>query len=377
MKIHPAKNLHGTLTLNGDKSISHRAAMLAALATGETVISNFSTSADCASTLQCLQELGVGITRRESEVIIEGVGKNGLRAPLSNLDCGNSGTTMRLLTVILAGQSFTSVLTGDDSLSKRPMQRIIEPLRQMGAKIEAAANCAPLAVSGKNPLQAVTYKMPKASAQVKSSILLAGLNAENRTKVQSPPSTARVSPTRNHTELMLHYLGANIVENFIESGDEFIHEVSIESNSELTARPLDVPADISAAAFFLVAAACLPDSEIILPNVGLNPTRTAILDVLQNSGVSLEILDRREISNEWRGNLRVCGTPNLAPKSKNANILRGAVIANLIDELPILAVFGTQIEGGLEIRDAEELRVKESDRIRAVVENLQKMGAEV
>lgn len=376
MKIRPANYLHGNIKLPGDKSISHRAALFSALATGNTRIQNFASSEDCRSTLNCLMDLGVEISRENSTVFIKGVGKKGFTKPFKELDCGNSGTTVRLISGILAGQNFDSTLFGDESLSMRPMKRVIEPLSRMNAKIEANENLLPMRIFGRNPLKAITYKMPVASAQVKSCILLAGLNADGITKVQSPKTEDRRPSSRNHTELMLEYLGANISEKFIETGDGFIHEVSIDGNSNLTAEDLNVPSDISSAAFFLIGAACLKGSEIVLQNVGLNPTRAAIIEVLQKFGASIEILDKREACGESVGDLRVIGNSGFTPHAES-NIISGEIIANLIDEIPILAVFGTQLESGLEIRNAEELRVKESDRIKSTVENLRRMNADV
>lgn len=376
MKIQPAKSLHGTIKLPGDKSISHRAAILSAMATGEARIENFASSADCASTLECLRDLGVEIEKENSTIFVKGVGKNGFQKPEKKLDCGNSGTTMRLLAGVLAGQNFDSVLTGDASLSKRPMRRVIEPLGEMNARIEAENNCAPLKIFGKNPLRSILYKMPVASAQVKSCVLLAGLNAKGESAVQSPQSAVKKPNSRNHTELMLRFLGAELEEDFIESDGGFVHRVSIDGNSRLVAKDLRVPSDVSSAAFFVVAAACLKDSEIVIKNVGLNPTRTAIIEVLQNFGAGIEILNRAEICSETVGDLLVRGRKKLAPQI-DSNKIEGDVIANLIDEIPILAIFGTQLENGLEVRGAAELRVKESDRIRAVVENLRRMNAKV
>lgn len=350
--------------------------MFSAMAVGETQITNFATSADCASTLSCLEKLGVEIKREGSTVYIKGVGKTGFTAPTEDLDCGNSGSTMRMMAGILAGQNFESVLIGDESLSKRPMKRVIEPLELMDAKIDSTENHAPLRIYGQNPLQAITYASKVSSAQVKSCVLLAGLFAEGKTIFQNPPSATPIITSRNHTELMLKYLGANLEEEFIETEEGFVHEISIDGNSQLTAKDLNVPSDISSAAFFLVAGACLPDSEILLKNVGLNPTRRAIVDVLQSLGAEIEILDEKELCNEIVGDLRVRGSKNLSPKV-DSNLVQGDVIANLIDEIPILSVFGTQLENGLEIRNAEELRVKESDRIKTVVENLRRMGATV
>lgn len=376
MKISKANLIRGTISLPGDKSISHRAAMISAMAEGEAKIENFATSEDCASTLRCLSSLGVEIEQDGTNVFIKGVGKRGFTKPEYPLDCGNSGTTMRLLAGILAGQSFDSVLVGDESLQSRPMKRIIEPLEKMGAKIESENGNAPLKIHGKNPLQNVTYNLPVASAQVKSCILLAGLNADGESKVLNPQSKTRISPSRNHTELMFEYLGAKVHESFIESDIFYIHEVSIDGNSSLIAKDLHIPADISSAAFFMVAASCLNGSEIVLKNVGLNVTRSAIIEILQGFGAKIRVENKREISNEILGDLHILGSEKLESKALT-NKIEGDIISNLIDEIPILAVFGTQLENGLEIRDAEELRVKESDRIAAVCENLRKMNAEV
>lgn len=376
MRIQPTNYLKGTVSLPGDKSISHRAAMISSLANGATKIENFATSADCASTLSCLEKLGVEIKRDGTTIHLQGVGKNGFTAPTEELDCGNSGTTMRLISGILAGQNFKSTLIGDESLSIRPMKRVIEPLELTGAKITATENHAPLEIHGQNPLNAIVYSPKVASAQVKSCVLLAGLNADGKTTVRNPKADSAIATSRNHTELMMRYLGAEVEEIFVESDGGFVHEVSINGNSILDARNLNVPADISSAAFFLVAGACLKNSEIILKNVGLNPTRRAVVDVLRSLGAEIEVLSEAEICNEIVGDLMVRGNANLVPKVES-NIISGDVIANLIDEIPIIAVFGTQLENGLEIRNAEELRVKESDRIKTVVDNLRLMGAEV
>ena len=376
MKISKAKSIRGKIKLPGDKSISHRAAIFSALAKGHTKIENFATSLDCTSTLDCLRGLGVKIERTGKTVFVEGVGKNGLKKPSERLDCGNSGTTMRLLSGVLAGQNFDTVLTGDESLSKRPMKRIIEPLGQMNARIEADQNRAPLNISGQPPLRAINYELPVASAQIKSCVLLAGLNADGTTEVISPENTVKRPPSRDHTELMLAYLNADIEEAYTENKNGFAHRVRIAGDSELTARDLQIPADISSAAFFIVAAIGLRGSEITLENVGLNPTRSAIIEVLKSFGAEIEIKNQRKICNESIGDLTVRRTGQLARKD-NLNIIGGEIIANLIDEIPILAVFGTQIEAGLEIRDAGELRIKESDRISATVENLKRMNAEV
>ncbi len=366
MIIKRAKYLLGTIDLPGDKSISHRSAILTAMAHGETHISNFASSADCASTLSCLETLGVEIKRSGCDVIIKGVGKNGFSRPKSELDCGNSGTTMRLLSGALAGQDFESILIGDESLQKRPMKRVIGPLQLMNARIEAADGHAPLKIFGKNPLRSAEHELKVASAQIKSCILLAGMNADGETSV------IEKTPTRDHTERMLRWLGAELREVDHDGGKK----LTISGTEMLNAKDINVPADISSAAFFLVAAACLSGSEIVLPNVGVNPSRVAIIEVLQNFGADIAISGKLESCNEPVATLTVKGNDGLGPTS-SSNLLSGSIIANLIDEIPILAVFGTRLENGLEIRDASELRVKESDRIAAIIDNLQLMGANV
>jgi 3-phosphoshikimate 1-carboxyvinyltransferase len=395
MRIRPAVRLRGRLRVPGDKSVSHRAAILASLAVGRTRIENFSSSADCASTLEALRGLGVRVERDGSLVYVEGAGTDEgtprFRPSSRPLDCGNSGTTMRLLAGMLAAQPFASTLTGDDSLSRRPMRRVIEPLELMGARVEAVDGHAPLRVEGRRPLRGLRYEMPVASAQVKSCILLAGLGAEGRTEVVEPRAQ-----TRDHTERMLRWFGVPVETREVEHDgarqdehhdarqdehqdgvrqDERRVVVMLEAAARLRARDFMVPGDISSAAFPLAAAAMLPGSELELSGVGLNPTRNAVLDVLTSLGAWLRVEDSREQSNEPVGDIRVRGTNGLAPKA--GGLIRGELIAQLIDELPVLAVVGTRVEGGLEIRDARELRVKESDRISATVENLRAMGAQV
>ncbi|MEQ1605683.1 MAG: 3-phosphoshikimate 1-carboxyvinyltransferase [Pyrinomonadaceae bacterium] len=364
MKVNRANSVNGNVKLPGDKSISHRAAMFASIAEGRTRIENFATSADCASTIECFRRLGVKIERDGNTVIVDGVGKTGLLAPFEPLDCGNSGTTMRLISGILAGQNFESTLTGDDSLQSRPMKRVIAPLGQMGAVIHSNEGKAPLTIHGKNPLTAIEYQPPVASAQIKSCILLAGLNADGVTTVIEPVQT------RDHTERMLEWFGVNVP---IERGENGAR-ISVSGDSRLTARDLIVPSDISSAAFFMVAAACLAGSDIVMPNVGLNPSRRAVLDVMIGLGANIEIHESTETCNEPVAEIRVKSGFGIATRS---NKLDGSIIANLIDEVPILAILGTQLKGGIEIRDASELRVKESDRIKSVVENLERMGATV
>lgn len=360
MIIRPAKYLRGEIKLPGDKSISHRAAIIAAMAEGETRIDNFATSADCASTLRCLRQLGVQIRQEGTTVWVCGVGKAGFKKPNGPLDCGNSGTTMRLLAGVLAGQDFESVLIGDESLMKRPMRRLIEPLTAMGAIIDSDNGRAPLKIRGRSPLRAIEYSLPVASAQIKSCVLLAGLNADGRTSVIEPVQT------RDHTERMLRWFGVDV---FAEGG-----LVSVSGESRLTARPLSVPSDISSAAFFLVAAAMLQGSDLVLPNVGINSSRIAVIDVLRKLGAEIEIANPHEMNNESVGDMRVKGGLQLPAE---VAVIEGAVIANLIDELPILAILGTQLPEGLMVRDAAELRVKETDRIAAVCDNLRRMGADV
>ncbi len=366
--------MHGSLLLPGDKSISHRAAIIAALAHGRTRIENFSSGRDCASTLSCLRQLGVGIERDGSSVSIEGAGINGLRAPLAPLDCGNSGSTMRLLAGVLGAQSFVSGLTGDESLRSRPMLRIIEPLARMGANISSENGRAPLVIKGQSPLKALSYRMPVMSAQVKSCILLAGLNAEGRTEVFEEPAS-----TRDHTERLLKWFGV-AVETEMETGSEAsFQKISLNGPASLRAHDIEVPGDVSSAAFFLIAAASMHGSDLEIKDVGLNPTRSRMIETLQELGANVRVSNERERCNEAVGDIQVRGSKALMPRDENeqASILRGPVIARLIDELPALAVFGTQVAGGLEIRDAQELRFKESDRIRATVENLRAMGAQV
>jgi len=366
MKLFPARSLHGTVNLPGDKSISHRAAMLAAIAVGDTRIKNFSTAEDCRTTIKCLEQLGVSFTHDGPDVLVTGVGKTGLRGAEKPLDCGNSGTTARLLAGILAGQAFDSVLTGDGSLSRRPMNRIIEPLTAMGAKIESDNGCLPMRICGGRELRGVEHELPMASAQVKSCVLLAGLFANGKTTV------AERSPTRDHSGRMLRWFGVNVETADATAGDR----ISVTGDSVLSARDVNVPADMSSAAFFIMAAACLKGSDVLIPNVGLNPTRTAVLNVLRDLGADVQISMANEICNEPRGSVRVRGGLAGSPNSKQIR-LAGDIIAKVIDEMPILAVLGTQLEGGIEIRDAAELRHKESDRISAMVENLRRMNASV
>jgi 3-phosphoshikimate 1-carboxyvinyltransferase len=379
MRILPARRIRGSLSLPGDKAISHRAAIVGALARGTSRVENFSTSEDCAATLRCLSRLGVSAHLEGGSLRIEGVGLEGLRAPKEKLDCGNSGSTMRMLAGVLAGQNFESVLTGDESLRLRPMKRIIEPLELMGAQVEAEAQRAPLRITGRKPLKAIVYEMPVASAQLKTCILLAGLYSKGGTTV-----IEKGSATRDHTERMLRWYGAKV------TSDKSLHEnlsheaISIEPQAELRARDFRIPGDISSAAFFIAAASLLPGSELLINGVGLNPTRTQFLSTLRGLGADVRVELSAESRGRWaeldepHGKIRVAGGAGLAPvKPDESNVLSGALIPQLIDELPMLAVLGTQVMGGLKIRDAAELRVKETDRIAATVENLRRMGASV
>ncbi|MEO8042468.1 MAG: 3-phosphoshikimate 1-carboxyvinyltransferase [Acidobacteriota bacterium] len=363
MHIRPAKLVRGAIALPGDKSISHRAAIIAAMADGETRIDNFASSVDCAATLECLKKLGVRIRQEGATVWVVGVGKSGFQAPDKPLDCGNSGTTMRLMAGVLAGQEFETVLTGDASLRQRPMKRVIEPLSRMGARFESAEGKAPLTIYGRNPLKSTEYHLPIASAQIKSSILLAGLNSDGETAV------VENVPTRDHTERMLRWFGVDVR----ETGSGGVKKISLTGEERLSAAQLFIPSDISSAAFFIVAALGLAGSTLSMQNVGLNPTRTGVIEALTLFGADIRRVNRREVNNEPVGDILVAG--DLAAASEK--VLRGGLIANLIDELPILAILGTQLESGLEVRDAGELRVKETDRIAAVVENLRRMSADV
>ncbi len=366
--VRPAKRLKGALTVPGDKSISHRALMLGALAQGTSVVRGLAPGRDVRSTARCLRALGVPVALANDNsghdvAVIEGRGLHGLRAPPGPLDAGNSGTTLRLLAGILAGQPFASVLTGDASLKKRPMARVAEPLRRMGALIDylEGEGHAPLRVRGprEGRLRAIEHEPPVPSAQVKSCVLLAGLYAEGVTVVRES------SPTRDHTERLLARLGAPL--------DGRGREVRLRGPVErLEPFELRVPGDPSSAAFFVAAAALLPGSELLLRHVGVNPTRTGFLDALRRMGAPIELLDEREVGGEPVADVLVRGAPALRGLE-----LDGAEVPRLIDELPLLAVVATRAEGVTVIRGAKELRVKETDRIRAVALNLRRLGARV
>lgn len=348
--------------------------MMAALARGHSTLRNYATSEDCARTLSCLRQLGVTVEQEGSTVHVTGAGLNGLVAPSGELDCGNSGTTMRLLAGVLAGQRFASTLSGDDSLRSRPMRRVIEPLEMMGAQVLSEAGRAPLHITGRSPLRAITYRMPVPSAQVKSCILLAGLSAQGRTSV-----IERGGPTRDHTERMLKWFDVPLETRLEQEDGEATSEVlTVEGPASFAARDLSIPGDISSALFFIAAAALLPGSVLEIEDVGINATRRQVLSTLTQFQADVKVLEEQERCNEPVGTIRVRGGARLAPvEGSRANILEGSLIPQLIDELPMLAVVGTQIMGGLTICDAVELRHKESDRIAAVVKNLRAMGAEV
>ena len=359
--VKPARSISGVIEPPGDKSISHRYAILAALARGRSEITHYSAAADCQSTLDCLARLGIPVERTapngNSRILIGGAGIGGLRPYRRSLDAGNSGTTMRLLAGVLAGQRFDSMLTGDSSLKRRPMRRVIEPLERMGAHIQAReANFAPLEIKG-SALQPIQYTLPMPSAQVKSAVLLAGLFAEGTTSVEEPVST------RDHTEVALQGFGADV--------RRVGRVVSVSGRPALQARQVMVPGDLSSAVFFLGAALILPGSSVVVHNVGLNPTRSAVLDVLSGWGAPINILALRGESGELIGDVSV------RYADLSGGTLSGELIAQLIDELPMLAALGPYTEKGVEIRDAAELRVKESDRIAVVADNLRRMGAKV
>jgi 3-phosphoshikimate 1-carboxyvinyltransferase len=358
-RIQPGAPLRGDVLCPGDKSISHRYAMLAAIALGRSELRNFAGSEDCRSTLRCLRSLGTEVRWENSGVIISGRGLHSLKPPVGHLDAGNSGTTMRLLSGILAGQHFESVLSGDESLSRRPMARIIQPLGLMGARIDAReGGLPPLTIRG-GPLRAIRYSLPVASAQVKSCILLAGLYADGLTAVEE-----RIL-TRDHTEIALRQFG----------GAVRLHGswVEVEPEPALMGCGLDVPGDLSGAAFFLVAAALVPGSELRLPQVGLNPRRRALVDYLVQAGMRVRVENKSEVAGEARGDLHVSHDP--AFLGMGLPPVRAALAAALIDEIPALAILGSQA-GGLEIHNARELRIKESDRIATIVSNLRSMGVE-
>lgn len=353
--IPPKDNkLYGSLVIPADKSISHRAVMLASLADGTSIINNFSNGKDPFSTVTVCRNLGVDIAFKDEKTLIVNSGGKFIQSAKS-LYCGNSGTTMRFMCGILAGQMFDSELSGDESLMKRPMKRIIEPLTLMGARIYANDYRAPIKITGSN-LHGINYSSTLSSAQVKSGILLAGMFAEGETSYTEP------NLSRNHTELMLKYMNADII---IDGTTAKIRK------SKLIPQTINVVGDISSAAFFMTAAAIVPGSDIILKNVGLNPTRTGIIDVLKNMGGDIEILDKRTVSGEDVGDIRI------KYSDLKACTISGEIIPRLIDELPVIAVLATQAEGTTIVKNAEDLRNKETDRIAAIVSELKKIGADI
>jgi 3-phosphoshikimate 1-carboxyvinyltransferase len=355
--ISPGGNVSGVVELPGDKSISHRYAILASLAEGTSEIRNYSSSADCRSTIECMRKLGVEIDITSERVRVAGKGLDGLKAPRRALDAGNSGSTIRMLSGVLAGQTFTSTITGDKSLQRRPMRRVAEPLRQMGADIRAKdGDRAPIEIHGAK-LKAIDYTPPIPSAQVKSAVLLAGLYADGVTTLRESVRT------RDHTEITLREMGANV--------ETLKGEIRIHPRPKLQARQFIVPGDLSGSVFLIGAALVLPDSAIMLHNVGLNPTRTKVLDFLISIGASINLASVQLRDGELIGDISV----RYAPLTGGA--ISGPQVAEMIDELPMLAALGPFTEEGIEIHDAKELRVKESDRIAAISEGLKAMGAKV
>jgi 3-phosphoshikimate 1-carboxyvinyltransferase len=358
--VRPARNVRGRVELPGDKSISHRYAMLAGIAEGPSRLENYSTGADCASTLGCMRSLGVEWESKDGNTIeVKGRGPS-LVAPAGVLDCGNSGSTMRMLSGIVAGQKFTSEMVGDESLSRRPMARVITPLTAMGAHIASQEGKPPLRVTGAS-LKAIDYTMPVASAQVKSCLLFAGLFAEGETRIEEPLRT------RDHGEVALRAFGAQLARKSSGPGNE----VRIRGGQRLRGIEARIPGDLSSAAFFLCAAALFPGSQVTIPHLLLNPTRARLLDILMQLGLRISVTQLEEIYGELVGSLQIEGAG-----LKGATIA-GADSAALIDEIPVLAAIAPYSEQGIEVRDANELRVKESDRIAAVATNLRLMGAQV
>ena len=358
MLLQQAKKLSGEITVPGDKSISHRAVMFASLARGTTKVTHFLQGADCLSTISCFRKLGIEIENTPEEILIHGKGLHGLCAPSEVLDAGNSGTTTRLISGILAAQNFAVTLTGDESICKRPMKRIITPLSMMGAKIASknGNDCAPLLIEG-TTLTGIHYNSPVASAQVKSSVLLAGLYAQGQTSVTEP------FLSRNHTELMLRAFGADIK----SAGTT----ATILPDPSLEAIEINVPGDISSAAYFIAAGLLVPNSEVLIKNVGINPTRDGILKVALGMGGNITVLNERTDGGELTADLLVKSS------SLHGITIEGEIIPTLIDEIPVIAVMAAAAEGKTIIKDAAELKVKESDRIAIVTENLLHMGCDI
>ena len=361
MIIQPVSCLRGELTLPGDKSISHRYAILGAMANGTTRISQFSQSEDCQSTLRCLKKLGLGIRQSEREVEIQSEGWTRFQKPKELLDAGNSGTTVRLLSALLSASPFVSTIQGDDSLNRRPMERIIRPLTQMGAKIEAVQDeYPPLRITG-SQLRGIHYRLPMASAQVKSCVLLAGLMAQGETTVVEDV------PSRDHTERALPFFDVVLT--------EAEQQLKVKGPVSLKAVQMEIPGDFSAAVFFIVAALLVPDAEIYLRRVGVNPSRTGLLTLLEASGARVERTNPREFNAEPVCDLKICFSHE--PLRRFPAEINGKWLPNMIDEIPALAVLATRLERGLRVRGGEELRKKESDRIKSVVVNLRNLGVQV
>ena len=356
--IKPSGKLRGEITVPGDKSISHRSVMLGSIAKGDTRISGFLTGEDCLSTIDCFKKLGIDIEVNGTDVTVHGKGLKGLSAPAETLDVGNSGTTLRLMSGILSAQPFTTRLTGDSSIQKRPMGRVASPLGLMGAKItsENEKMTAPLTIEGQS-LHGIDYTLPVASAQVKSALILAGLYADGETRITEPEAT------RDHTEIMLNYLGADIR----KEGDTIV----VRPAAELTGKDITVPGDISSAAYFIAAALISKDSEVLIKNVGVNPTRTGIITAFKAMGGNIELINERT----------VCGEPvaDILVRSSRLHgvVIKGAIIPKLIDEIPVIAAAACYASGETVIADAAELRVKESDRIKTMAAELGRMGATV
>lgn len=358
MQSNPIKALKGQVTIPGDKSISHRAIMLGAIAEGATEITNFLQGADCLSTIQCFRQMGITIENTQDKVVIYGKGLRGLHKPDKMLDTGNSGTTTRLISGILAPQNFTTAITGDESIQRRPMDRIITPLEKMGASIISTRRncCVPLLIEGRH-LKGIHYHSPVASAQVKSAILLAGLYAAGETSVTEP------NVSRNHTELMLRYFGARV---------SVLDTTAVVYPLEMLApQKIEVPGDISSAAYFMAAGALVPNSEILIKNVGLNPTRSGMIKVMKGMGANLTI------ENEHMAGCEPAGDIVVKSSSLKGVTIGGSLIPALIDELPIIAILAAFADGKTVIKDAQELKVKESNRIQAIVDNLSAMGASI
>ncbi len=359
MRVQPVKRLHGEIQVQGDKSVSHRAIILGSIAKGVSIVTNFLPSDDCMATMNAFRAMGTSIEDiNESTVKIEGKNLYGLTEPADVMDMGNSGTSARLLCGLLAGQQFFSVMTGDSSLRRRPMKRVAGPLRNMGANIlgRRDGDLLPLAIKG-GELQGIHHRLPVASAQVKSALLLAGLYAGGKTAVEEIPQS------RDHTERMLRYFGINL--------EKAGNVLTIESGQKLIASDVNVPGDISSAAFFMVGASIVDSSELVVRGVGLNRTRTGIIDVLKQMGANIEIIDLRDASGEPVGDVRIKYAP------LKGTVISGSIIPRLVDELPVICIAAAAAEGETLIKDAAELRVKESDRIAVMAECLSSMGVDV